>query len=62
MQIYGGIFAIQLYWNHTSVISRKFAVFLQSTFPEGHLWTAASDHFHYDKKHIYMENIFLSIY
>ena len=34
MQIYGGIFAIQLYWNHTSVISRKFAVFLQSTFPD----------------------------
>ena len=36
-EIYGGIFAIQLYWNHTSawVISCKFAAgtpFLKNTF------------------------------
>ena len=38
MQIYGGIFAMQLYWNHTSawVISSKFAAFLQNTFSEEH--------------------------
>ena len=38
MQIYGGIFAMQLYWNHTSawVISSKFAAFLQNIFSEEH--------------------------
>ena len=53
MQIYGGIFAMQLYWNHTSawVISSKFAAFLQNTFSEEHLWRAASVHLHYSKKH-----------
>ena len=37
MQIYGGIFAMQLYWNHTSawwVISSKFAASLQNIFSE----------------------------
>ena len=53
MQIYGGIFAMQLYWNHTSawVISIKFAAFFQNTFFEQHLWRAASGHLHYNKKH-----------
>ena len=55
------IFAIQLYWNHTSVwvISSKFASLLQNTFA---IWRAASGHLHYYKKHIYIEHIFLSIY
>ena len=53
MQIYWGIFAIQLYWNHTSawVISSKFAAFLQTTFFEEHLWRTASGDLHYNKKH-----------
>ena len=53
MQIYGGVFAMQLYWNHTSawVISSKFAAFLQNPFSEEHLWRAASGHLHYKKKH-----------
>ena len=36
MQLYGEIFAMQLYWNHTSawVISCKFAGFFQDTFSE----------------------------
>ena len=53
MQIYGGIFAMELYWNHTSawVISSKFAAFLQNTFSEQHLWSAASGHLHNNKKH-----------
>ena len=53
MQIYGGIFAMQLYWNHTSswVISSKFTAFLQNTFSEEHLWGAASGHLHYNRKH-----------
>ena len=39
MQINGGIFAMQLYWNNTSawVISSKFDAFLQNTFSEKHL-------------------------
>ena len=61
MQIYGGIFAMQFDWNHTStwVISCKFAEFLQNTFSEDQLWTAVSRHLHYTKKHIYTEHIFL---
>ena len=64
MQIYRGIFAIQLYCNHASVwvISCKFAVFLQNTFSEENLWRAASGHLHCKKKHIYIENIFLNTY
>ena len=64
MQIYGGIFAMQLYWNHTSawVISSKFAAFLQNTFSEEHIWSAASGHLRYNKKHIYIEYILLSVY
>ena len=52
MQIYGAIFAIQLYWNHTSawMISSKFAAFLQNTISEEHLWRAASGHLHYNMK------------
>ena len=42
--------------------SSKFAAFLQNTFSEEHLWRAASGHLHYNKKHIYIEHIFLSIY
>ena len=64
MKIYGGIFAIQLYWNHTSVlvISSKFTVFLQNTFSQENLWSAASGHLRYNKKHIYIAYILLSIY
>ena len=65
MQIYGGIFAMQLYWNHTSsawVISYKFATFLQNIFPEENPWRAAFGHLHYNKKHMYNEHIFLWIY
>ena len=52
MQIYGGIFAMQLYWNHTSawMISSKFAAFLQNTFCEEYLWRAASGNLNYNKK------------
>ena len=32
------------------------------TFSEEHLWRAASGHLHYNKKDIYIEHIFLSIY
>ena len=55
---------MQLYWNHTFawVISCKFTVFLQNTFSEKHLWRTASGHLHYNKKRIYTEHIFLSIY
>ena len=54
---------MQIYWTHTSawVISRKFATFLQNTFSEEHLWRA-SGHFHYNNKHLFIKNIFLSIY
>ena len=40
MEIYGGIFAMQLYWNNTStwVISSKFAAFLQNIFSEEHYY------------------------
>ena len=64
MQIYGGIFAMQFYWNHTSawVISCKFAAFLQINFTEEHQWRASSGDLHYSKKHIYIEYIFHSIY
>ena len=64
MQIYGGIFAMQLYWNHNSawLISCKFAAFLQNIFAEEQLWRAASEPLHYKKKQIYNENVFLSIY
>ena len=58
MQIYGGIFAMQLYyWNHTTawVISRKFGAILQNTFSEEHLWRAASGRLHYN---IYILSIF----
>ena len=41
--------------------SSKFAALLQNTFSEEHLWRAASGHLHYNKKHIYIEYIFLSI-
>ena len=53
MQIYGGIFAMELYWNHTSArgVSSQFAAFLQNTFSEQHLWRAASGHLHNNKKH-----------
>ena len=63
MQIYRGIFAMQLYWNYTFVwvISSKFAASLQSIFSEERLWRAASGHLCYNKKHIYIEHIFLSI-
>ena len=56
MQIYVGIFAMQLYWNHTSawVISSKFAAFLQNTFSEELLWRAASGHLRYNKKHSFL--------
>ena len=59
-----GIFAMQLYWNHTSawVIPSMFASFLQNTFSEEHLWRAASEHEHCNKKHIHTEHVFLSIY
>ena len=53
------------YWIHSSawVISSKFAAFfLQSTFSEEHLWRTTSGHLHYNKKRIYIEHIFLSIY
>ena len=52
MQIYGGFCTLQLYRIHTSarVISCKFAAFLQNTFSEQHLWGAASEHLHHDKK------------
>ena len=52
MQIYGGIFTMQLYWIHTSaqVISCKFAAFLQNTFCEQHLWRADSGHLDHNKK------------
>ena len=64
MHIYGGIFTMQLYWIHTSawVISCKFAAFLQNTFSEEDLWRTTSGHIHYNKKRIYIEHIFLSIY
>ena len=66
MQIYGGIFAMQLYWNHTSawVISSKFAAFFQNTVSEEHLWRAAPADLNNNKKHIYtkFEHVFLSIY
>ena len=64
LQIYGEIFAMDLYWNHTFawVISIKIAAFLQNTFSEEHLWRAASGHLRYNKKHIYIEHILLSIY
>ena len=64
MLIYRGFFAIQLYWSHTSawVISSKFAAFLQNIFSEEHLWRAASGHLNYNKKHICIEHIFLSVY
>ena len=54
-----GIFAMQLYWNRTSVwvISSKFAAFLQNISSEKHLWRAASRYLHYNKKHIYVEYI-----
>ena len=53
MQIYGAIFAMRLYWNHTSawMISSKFAAFLQNTISEEHLWRAASGHLYYNTKH-----------
>ena len=53
MQIYGGIFAMQRYWNHTSawVTSSKFSAFWQNNFSEEHLWRAAPGHLHYKKKH-----------
>ena len=54
MNIYGGIFVMQLYWNHTS------AAFLQNTFSEEHLWRAASGHLHYNKKHTV--SCFLSLF
>ena len=62
MQIYGGIFAMQLYWNHTSawVISSKFVAFLQNTFSEKHLWGTASGNLHYNKKHTVSCLLFLS--
>ena len=46
------IFTMQLYWIQTSawVISCKFAMFLQNTFSEQHLWRAASGHLHHNKK------------
>ena len=64
MQICEGIFVMELYWNHTSawVISCKFAAVLHNTFFEEHLWGAASGHLHHNKKHIYIEHIFLLIY
>ena len=64
MQIYGGIFAMQIYWSHTSawVISSNFDAFLKNAFSEKHLWRAVSGHLHYNKKPIYNEKTFLSIY
>ena len=55
---------MHLYWNNTSawVISSKFAAFLQNTFSEEHIWSAASGHLRYNKKHIYIEYILLSVY
>ena len=52
------------YWIHSSawVISCKFAAFLQNTFSEEDLWRTTSGHIHYNKKRIYIEHIFLSIY
>ena len=52
-------FAMKLYWNRNFawVIYCKFAAFLQNTFFEEHLWRAASGHLHYNKKHIYIEDI-----
>ena len=52
MQIYEGIFTMQLYWIHTSawVISCKFAAFLQNIFSEQQLQSAASGHLQYNKK------------
>ena len=52
MQIYGGIFTMQLYWIHTStwVISSKFAAYLQKIFSEQDLWRCASGHLHHNKK------------
>ena len=37
--------ALQLYWNRASawVFYRKFAAYFQNTFPQEHLWRAASD-------------------
>ena len=44
------IFAMQLYWNHTSswVMSSKFAAFLQNTSSEEYLWRAAFGHLYYN--------------
>ena len=52
--IFGGIFAMQLYWDHTSVwvISSKFVALFQNTFSEENLWRSASGHLHYNKKQI----------
>ena len=63
MQIHGEIFAMQLYWNHTSAWVTKSAAFLQNIFSVEDIWrTASGQQLHYNKKHIYIEHIFFSIY
>ena len=61
MHIYRGIFAMEFYGNHTfdGRSPVNLLRFCKTPSSEQHQWMAASGHLYYNKKHIYIQHIFL---